>query len=175
MAKSDINSAQVTTKGSLDTAGTMSRRYLGSAGSGYGEFAQTGGVSPGEMAATRQAAQGNVASLYDSLKRNLARRKAIQGGYSPGFGANESTLGREASSGMFNAVNQANLGLLEQQREGRLAGLGGLAGIGSEYLSQIPALQNIRAKLSVAKPGWMDLASQGLDLAGGVGTAIEGM
>lgn len=161
MAKSDINAAQRTTKGSLDTAGTMGGRFLGSAGKGYGEFAATGGISPGEIAATRQMAQGDVSSIYDSLKRNLERRKAIQGGYSPGFGANEATLGREGSAASYGAVNQANLGLLQQQREGRLAGLGGLAGIGSEYLSQIPALQGIRAKLSVAKPGWMDLAQQG--------------
>ena len=175
MAKSDINTAQETTKKSLQDATNVGGRYLGQAGTGYGEFAQTGGVSAGEMAATRQQAQGNVSSLYDSLKRNLERRKAIQGGYSPGFGAEEATLGREASAGMRSAVNEANLGLLQQQREGRLAGLGGLAGVGGEYLSQIPSLQAIRAKLSVAKPGWMELGKEGVDLFGSIGAAAAGV
>lgn len=174
MAKSDISSAQRTTKGALNTASNVGGGFASEAGGTYRDFANTGGVTAGQQAETRKQAQGNVASIFDSLKQNLARRKAIQGGYSPGYGANEATLGREASAASSSAVNQANLGLLEMIRQGRLAGAGGLAGLSSEYLSQVPQLSGILGKLAVSKPSWMDQLQQGVEIGGDIGSAIAG-
>ena len=164
MAKSDISQASSLTKSAVNTAEGKGADYLGLAGTGYKDFAQTGGISPQQQQLTRQMAQGNIAGLYDRLKQNLIRRQSIQGGYSPGMGANMRSLGRETSAASSDAVNQTNLGLLELIRQGKLQGLGGLAGIGSEYLSQIPSLLGIGGKLATAKPGWMDLAQQGAEL-----------
>lgn len=174
VAKSDISQAQTTTRGALESGQRLAGQNLTPATAGYSNFATTGGVTPGEQALTKKAAQSNVSSIFGALKANLERQKAIQGGYSPGFGANERALGREAGITSSNAVNQADLGLLEMIRQGKLAGLGGLTNIGGLYQGQVPQLLGIGSNLAQAKPGWMDMLKQGLGLAGDIGSAISG-
>jgi hypothetical protein len=175
MAKSDIGQAQTATTGALGTAEQRAAGILAPAVSGYGTFAQTGGISPTQQALTRQQAQQSVAGITQAMQQNLARQRAIQGGYSPGFAAGEANIARQGGAAAGQAVNQANLGLLQQIQQGQLAGLGGLAGIGGEYLGQIPSLLGTKAQLAAAKPGWMDLAQQGVQLGGDVGSALAGI
>lgn len=174
MAKSDISTAQTGTKQALGTSQQQGSQYLNQAGAGYGNFAATGGITPGQQQLTREQAQGDVSSIYGSLKQNLERQKAVQGGYSPGFGANEAQLGRQGSAAAANAVNSANLGLDQQIQQGKLAGLQGLQGIGGLYQGQVPGLLNTQAGLAVAKPSWQQEIGSTLGIAGDIGSAISG-
>lgn len=175
MAKSDISSAQSATGGALSTAESQGTALTNTVVPGLTNFAQTGGISPEQSALTRQQAQGTVSSIYSSMQNNLNRQRAIQGGYSPGYGANSAQLARQGSASASNAVNQANLGLLQQQTQNQLAGLGGLSNLASMYEGQVPSLLNVESGLAQAKPSWMDLASQGMGLLGTAGSAVAGV
>jgi len=154
MAKSDISAASTRTNQALQTAENLGSQYGGLAGTGYGTFAQTGGVTGAEQAQTRSMAQKNVGAIYGAMQKNLARQKAIQGGYSPGYGAGSAQLARQGSAAASDAVTGANLGLLQQIRQGQLAGLGGLSGLAGMYQGQVPELLGTQAKLAMAKPAW---------------------
>ena len=168
MAKADIGRAQTSTKQVLGTAQQGLQQYATPAGQGYGDFATTGGVTPQQQALTRQRTQRGVSSLYDAMQQNLQRKKRVQGGYSPGYGANQRALGRDTAAATGAAVGDTELGLLQQIREGRLAGLGGLTNLAGLYGGMIPSVLGIQGKLAQAKPGWMDMMQQGLGLAGDV-------
>ena len=168
MAKSDIDTAQSAVQKQTGSNVTNANANLGPASQGYQNFASTGGITPGQQQLTRQQAQGNVSSIYDALNQNLSRQKAIQGGYSPGFGANEAQLARGASAASSNAVNSANLGLQQQITQNQLQGLGGLTSIGGLYQGQIPQLLNTTAQLAAAKPSWQQ------DVAGAEGVISGG-
>jgi hypothetical protein len=161
VAKSDISTAQSNVSSNLGTTKTLAGQNLAPATAGYQNFATTGGISPQQQNLTEQQAQGTASSLYDAMNQNLDRQKAIQGGYSPGYGTNEAQLGRQGSAAASGAVNQANLGILQQIQQGKLQGLGGLAGIGSEYQSQVPQLLSIGSQLAQAKPSWQQELSSG--------------
>jgi hypothetical protein len=175
MAKSDISQAQAATTGAIGTAQQQAAGILGQAVPGYSAFAQTGGISPQQQALTRQQAQQSVAGITQAMQQNLARQKAIQGGYSPGFAAGEANIARQGGAAAGEAVNAANLGLLQQIQQGRLAGLGGLAGIGGEYLGQIPSLLGTQAQLAEAKPSWQQLWGTGAGVVGDIGSALAGI
>ena len=132
---------------------------------GLSEFAGTGGVSPEEAALTREQTSSGISSLYDQLKQHLQNRSRIQGGYSPGSGAQEARLGRQSAQDVASGITGANLGLLQQKRQGRLAGLGGLQDLLSQYLGQVPGLLGERAKFS-QRPGWASDLLTGLEAAG---------
>lgn len=175
MAKTDIDSAQSTNKATLNTTQTQANNTLNPAITGYSNFAQTGGVTPQQQQQTLSQTQGTNAGIFDALKQNLSRQKAVQGGYSPGFGANEASLGRQASSAANSATTNANLGLLQQIQQGKLAGLGGLSNIGSLYQSQIPQFTQQQDQLAVAKPSWYQNIEGGLGAIGGIGKGIAGL
>lgn len=175
MAKTDIDSAQKSTKGTLSTTQNQANQNLNPASSGYQNFAATGGITPQQQQLTRVQAQQGVAGLYDSMKQNLDRQKAIQGGYSPGFGANEAQLARQGSASASNAVNSADLGLLQQIQQGKLAGLGGLTNIGGLYQGQVPQELGIQAQLAEAKPSWWQNIQGGLGAIGGIGKSLGGI
>ena len=168
MAKSDINTAENEVKSNISSNTNNAAQNLNPASDLYKNFAATGGVSPQQQQLTQKAAQGNVSSLYDSLNKNLQQRNAIQGGYSPGFGANEQQLARQGASASSGAVNQANLGLDQLIQQGKLAGAGGLASIGSLYQGQIPQLLGTQSQLAEAKPSWEQELSGGLGAIGGL-------
>ena len=149
--------------------------YGEQAGAGYGEFAKTGGVSPEQEELTRRRTASGISSLYDALKRNVARRSTVQGGYAPGVASATARLGRGAAQETGRALSETELGLLEQQRQGRLAGLGGLGGLTGMYEQQIPQLQQIHAGLARTKgiaPTIMDWMKVGGKAATGLSTAF---
>jgi len=175
MAKSDISAASTKTNQALQTAENLGAQYGGQAGAGYGTFAQTGGVTGAEQAQTRSMAQKNVGAIYSAMQKNLARQKAIQGGYSPGYGASSAQLARQGSAAASDAVTGANLGLLQQVRQGQLAGLSGLSGLAGMYQGQVPDLLGIGAKLAIAKPSWAQDLYSGEQAIEPIASAIAGV
>ena len=167
MAKSHEKRARADVEAYSSRAQQRGDVYGGQAGAGYGEFARTGGVSPEEADATRRRTASGISSMYDALRRNVGRRQAIQGGYAPGATSAVTRLGRQAGIETGRALSDTELGLLEQKRRGRLAGLAGLGGLTGMYEGQIPELQGLHAGLAKTKgiaqtiSDWKQLFSAG--------------
>mgnify|MGYP001604076029 FL=1 len=95
--------------------------------SGYRDFSKTGGFSPMDISNMRSRAVSPVRAVYANAQQNVNRQRALQGGYSPGFGALQARMAREQSSGTSDAAINAEAGLAGQIQQGRLAGLSGMA------------------------------------------------
>ena len=95
--------------------------------SGYRDFSKTGGFSPMDISNMRSRAVSPVRAVYANAMQNVERQRALQGGYSPGFGALQSRMARERSSGTSDAAINAEAELAGQIQQGKLAGLSGMA------------------------------------------------
>lgn len=123
-----------------------------SALSGYQNFADTGGFSQDDINDLRARAISPIRAVYGDINNELIRQRALQGGYSPNFGAVSAKLAREGSQQIDDAVTNANAQLAQMVQQGKEFGLGGLGSL-SEYntglINQI-ALQNEANRLNVA-------------------------
>ena len=100
---------------------------FGSARAGYEDFAKTGGV---DATALRQRATGQIPGFYDQYKQSAQRRSNVQGGYSPGFDAQQAEIGRQAGRAGFQASRDVEGDIADKTQAGRLQGLGGLTQLG---------------------------------------------
>lgn len=173
-SKTSINQTQQATKGALNTAQQQGGQYNTAAGTGYQNFATTGGVTPQQQNLTRQQAAAGIGSLYGDEQRQLQKQKAVQGGYAPGYAANMEQANRSMANAAGGAINQANLGLIQQQQQGQLAGLGGLSNIGALYQGQVPQLLGTQANLAAVKPGLEQEISGWTGLVGQIGQSAAG-
>lgn len=130
--------------------------YLREAAPGYREFAATGGYSPTDIQELRARGVSPIRSVYANTMMELDRQKSNQGGYSPGYTAAVSRAQRELPGQMADATSNVNAGLASEIRQGKLAGLAGISGIGSEMggLSSAESSRILQA----------DLANQASDL-----------
>lgn len=154
MAKGDLNSAQSRATAEMAQNTSKVNQLYPITEAGYADFAKTGGITPEEKANARKETSYGIGSLYGALKQNLARRKNIQGGYAPGLGAQEAKLGRNAAEMTSEGINATNLGLLQQERAGKLAGLGGLSGLEGLYQGQMPQYLGIKAGAAANQKNW---------------------
>lgn len=95
---------------------------------GFQQFAQTGGFSPEDLANIRARAVSPVRATYANAQREVNRQRAIQGGYSPGFGVLQARMAREQGQTTSDAATNAEAGIAEMVQKGKLAGLQGMAG-----------------------------------------------
>lgn len=93
---------------------------------GFDEYAKTGGYSDADRANIRSRALSPIGSFASSARDELARRRSVQGGYSPGFDASSRAIRRDASRGIADASLNAELGIMDRVNEGRRWGIGGL-------------------------------------------------
>lgn len=93
----------------------------------YDELAKTGGYSDIDRSNIRARGISPISSIYGNLQNDMARRRAVTGGYSPGFGGTASKLARESSIASGRAALDTELGLSDAIRSGRLAGAGGIS------------------------------------------------
>ena len=150
-AGGDFGSAKTGYQKLADTGG-VNRADFDPALDSYKEFMKTGGVSEGAADVLRQRALGQVPAFYNQYKNSLARRQNVQGGYSPGFDAQQEEIGREAGRQGFQASRQVEGDILDRrlqgaefgtsgygnlmsditgrEQTGKIAGLGGLTNIG---------------------------------------------
>lgn len=98
----------------------------GSARSGYEDFAKTGGVD----ATALRRANTIIPSFYRSYSDSAKRRSNTQGGYSPGFDAQQAEIGRQAGRQAFESSRETEGDIARLTTSGRLAGLSGLMGLG---------------------------------------------
>lgn len=92
---------------------------------GYGGLIDTGGISETTAEAMRRRSASGVESVYSTLGADLARRRAVQGGF--GGGGETAQMARQMSGEQAKAVTgtEAEIGKLRQG--GTIAGLGGLS------------------------------------------------
>lgn len=99
---------------------------------GFSQFAKTGGFSPEDLQNIRARALSPVRATYANAQREVNRQRAIQGGYSPGFGVLQSRMAREQGQATSDAATNAEAGIAQMVQQGKLAGLQGLAQYGNE-------------------------------------------
>lgn len=126
------------TRSAIDRTGTISSRLAttptndergagitaasyGRGREGYDELARTGGFNPEQSARFLRSSTAPVAAMYARMKDEQNRR-----GMTQGFTSSDARLLRGAANAGGEASTRANVELESQQRQGRLAGLGGL-------------------------------------------------
>lgn len=95
---------------------------------GFQDFAKTGGFSAADLANIRARAVSPVRAIYANAQQNVNRQRALQGGYSPGFGVLQARMARQQGQGISDAATNAEASIAEMVQQGKLAGLQGMAG-----------------------------------------------
>lgn len=122
---------------------------LRSALPGYREFATTGGYSPTDIQELRARGTSPIRAAYGNANMQLDRSRALGSG-GANYAAAATKMARESGYGMSDAMTNVNAGLAEAIREGRLKGLAGVSGIGSEMgsLSSAEAARMLQAAMA---------------------------
>ena len=106
--------------------------YLRETMPGYRDFAQTGGYSPTDIQELRARGVSPIRSAYSNTMMEMDRSRALGGaGGSPNYIAAASKAQREMPGQMADAMTGVNAELANSIRQGKLAGLSGMAGVGS--------------------------------------------
>jgi hypothetical protein len=113
----------------------------------YSQFADTGGFSPQDLQNIRARALSPIKSIYANAQANVNRQKALQGGYSPGFGVMQSRMAREQGQATSDATTGVESNIAQMVQQGRLAGMGGMAGI----YGATPGLANMFGNQALAQ------------------------
>lgn len=103
---------------------------FGKAIEGYTDFANTGGYSGQDIQELRARGISPIRSAYGNSMMQLDRQRSLQGGYSPNYTAATAQMQRELPQQLADATTNVNAQLADAIRQGKLAGLGGLTGIG---------------------------------------------
>ena len=161
----------------------------------YDDFANTGGYTEADKGNIKARALAPVGALAESARQELERRRAVQGGYAPGFDAASNRLRRDAARGAVDASLNANLEVKDRVNANKFAGaqglttseLGlhgaklqgqqlGLAGLGNVYQSDVDQYQAERDRTlgivrdkTAADMGYLDLYSNADKDPGGGG------
>lgn len=123
------------------------------------ELAKTGGYSEGDIANLRARAISPIRSVYAGAMRDVDRQRALQGGYSPNYGAVRAKMARELSEQVGQGVTNVNAQLAQQIAQGRQAAASPYASItGQEAEAQDVASRFARQEV----PQQMQQALQGM-------------
>jgi hypothetical protein len=112
------------------TAGSGSTHYSSGqpqAFAGFQNFAQTGGFSPDDLSNIRARALSPVRAVYANAQREVNRQRALQGGYSPGFGVLQARMAREKGQEISDQSINTEGEIAKLVQQGKLAGLQGMA------------------------------------------------
>lgn len=96
------------------------------------DLATTGGLSPEDVANLRARGVSPIRSIYSSANRDVDRQKAIQGGYSPNYGAVKAKMARELSDTLANKTTDVEAQIAEMKQRGRLSAAPGYASAASQ-------------------------------------------
>lgn len=125
--------------------------YLRETVPGYRDFAQTGGYSPTDIQELRARGISPIRSAYGNTMMELNRARALGGETgAPNYIAAASKAQREMPGQMADAMTGVNAQLADAIRQGKLAGLSGMAGVGSTMggLSSQEAGRMLQAAMS---------------------------
>lgn len=131
--------------------------YLDEAMPGYRDFASTGGYSAQDVQELRARGMSPIRAAYGNTMMELDRARSLGGGGgAPNYIAAASRAQRDLPGQMADAMTTVNAGLADSIRQGKMFGLQGITGTGSQM-----------GQLSSAEAGRMlqaALANQGADL-----------
>lgn len=96
---------------------------------GYEEFQKTGGYSPLDLSNIRARSLSPIRALYSNANREVDRQKALQGGYSPGYGVLKARMAREMSSGLSDAAQNTEGMIAQLRNQGKQFGLSGASSL----------------------------------------------
>ena len=136
----------------------------------YADLASTGGFTPESTALFMRSATSPFASIYSSARRELERRRSVQGGYAPTFGAEGEKLTRRAAQDIAEGTLGARAEMERQKRDARIEGAGGLertrTAAGEEYLQGVGGLERTRRDIGqeAQKEGELGQGQQRIDL-----------
>lgn len=131
----------------------------------FDEMAKTGGYSDSDIRNVRSRTASQVPSFFGSLKDQLNRTNSIQGGFSPGYGAQTRALARDSARSGVEAVRDTEIGLQDSIRSGRMQGASSLSS--AEQGLQSLLSQNLMQALGMESGLYSDQARN--KLAGGQG------
>lgn len=143
--------------------------HVRSALGGYQNFADTGGFSTRNLQDIRARAIAPTRSVYSSAQNNIARQRALQGGYSPNYTAASAKMTRDLAQQISDANVSANASIAQMVQQGKLAGLGGLSttGLGAAGLNLQADTANQEAALRASLANATNsLAGRAYDLQG---------
>lgn len=103
---------------------------LSKAQSGYGNFADTGGFSPGDLTAMKGSMMAPATSAFSSAMRNVAQAGALNPTLT-NVGAAQGKLAQQQGAATSDAAVNANAAIAQAVQQGKLAGLSGLTGLGT--------------------------------------------
>jgi hypothetical protein len=136
--------------------------YLNEAAPGYRTFAETGGYSPQDIQELRARGSAPITSAYSNAQMEINRARAIGGaGGSPNYIAAMARMQRELPGQLSTATTGVNAALADAIRQGKLSGLAGLTGIGTQMGGLASADSSRQLSAGIANQG-ADLQAQGL-------------
>lgn len=92
----------------------------------YKNFSDTGGYSQQDIQDIRNRSTNPLKSVYAGANREVDRSRALQGGYSPGYGVLKARMAREQGQAMADANTNINANVAEMVNRGKLAGNAGM-------------------------------------------------
>lgn len=118
--------------------------------SNLSNLATTGGYSSGDVSDIRARDISPIRAIYANAQRNVERQRALQGGYSPNFGALQAKMAREESSQIGDMNTRVNADIAQ--------------GIASNKLTAAPSYAsssaNANAALTAADQHNADIVNQ---------------
>ncbi len=121
--------------------------------SGFGDFAQTGGFTPQNLQDIRARMVAPIRGVYSNALDKVAQSGRLQHGMSPNQPAALAKMAREQAYGLSDATTNAEAQIAQMIQQGKLAGLGGMAQVGTAGRGQDLASINGQTSLYGASPG----------------------
>ena len=115
---------------------------LGNVNKNFQNFADTGGFSPLDKSQIRSRAVSPLRAIYSNANREVDRSRALQGGYSPGYGVLKARMAREQGSAMSDASQNTEGMIAQMVNQGKQFGSEGLL---SAY-GTTPGLSNMTSR-----------------------------
>lgn len=121
--------------------------------SGYQNFADTGGFTPQNIQDIRARMVAPIRGVYSNALDKVAQSGRLQHGMSPNQPAALAKMAREQSYGLSDATTNAEAQIAQMIQSGKLAGLGGMAQVGTAGRGQDLASIQGQTSLYGASPG----------------------
>jgi hypothetical protein len=136
--------------------------YLDEAMPGYRDFASTGGYSPTDIQELRARGVSPIRAAYGNTMMQLDRARSLGGGGgAPNYIAALSRAQRELPQQLADATTNVNAGLADSIRQGKMFGLQGITGTGSQMGSLASSEAGRMLQAALANQG-ADLQRQGM-------------
>jgi len=119
---------------------------------GYQDFSQTGGYSKEDIGNLRARGTAPIRAAYANAEREVARQRALQGGYSPNAFALQGRMAREQGQLGADAMQNVEGGIVNTRNTNKLSGLAGMTDVEKQRLAADldVAKFNANAKMSAA-------------------------